>query len=76
MKYVVVEIQSGDSIGVLTNSYDTLAEAESKYFSILSYAAKSTILKHSAVVLDDEGRLIHTYNYDRTIDNSFYDGKE
>ncbi len=55
MKYVVVEIQSGDTISALVNTYDNKNEAEAKYHEILRYAALSNVPKHSATLLTDDG---------------------
>lgn len=55
MKYIVLEIQSGETVGTLTTVFDNLYEAESKFFDILHYAAVSNIPIHSAVLLNDEG---------------------
>ena len=57
MKYIVVELQKNVE-GVVSNlvySFDTLAEAESKYYSILASAAVSKIPVHSAIIVSEEG---------------------
>lgn len=55
--YIVIELQK-DTKGVVSNivtSFDTLAEAESKYYSILADAAISSVPVHSAVLVSEEG---------------------
>jgi hypothetical protein len=55
--YIVVELQTNNA-GVVSNivtSFDTLAEAESKYYTILAAAAISTIPVHSAIIVSEEG---------------------
>ena len=57
MKYIVVELQK-NAEGVVSNlvtSFDNLAEAESKYYSILASAAVSKIPVHSAIIVSEEG---------------------
>ena len=55
--YIVIELQK-DAKGVVSNivtSYENLAEAESKYYSILASAAVSKIPVHSAILVSEEG---------------------
>ena len=55
--YIVIELQKNTE-GVVSNlvtSHNTLAEAESKYYSVLSAAAVSTIPVHSAIIVSEEG---------------------
>ena len=55
--FYVLELQTyGDGTGsVIPASYPTLREAESKYYLILSAAAVSTVYRHGAVLLTEEG---------------------
>ena len=55
--YIVIELQRNDQ-GVVSNivtAFDTLAEAESKYHSILAAAAISKVPVHSAIIVSEEG---------------------
>lgn len=55
--YIVIELQK-NAEGVVSNivtSHETLAEAESKYYSVLAAAAVSEIPVHSAIVVSEEG---------------------
>lgn len=55
--YIVVELQKNEQ-GVVSNivtAYDALAEAESKYYTILAAAAISTVPVHSAIIVSEEG---------------------
>jgi predicted regulator of Ras-like GTPase activity (Roadblock/LC7/MglB family) len=55
--YIVIELQK-NAEGVVSNivtSFDTLAEAESKYYSILASAAISNVPVHSAIIVSEEG---------------------
>lgn len=65
MKYIVIELQK-NAEGVLTNlvsTHETLAEAESKYYTVLSYAAVSEIPVHSAIIVSEEGNPVKYNSY-------------
>lgn len=54
--YIVIEMQaSNENIATITTQHATLNEALSKYHAILSAAAISDVMYHSAVVLDHSG---------------------
>ncbi len=56
--YTVLEMQKLDenTLAILpANTYNTRNEAESKYYAILSAAAVSTVWKHSAIMLNEDG---------------------
>ena len=55
--FIVIELQK-NAEGIVSNivtSFDSLAEAESKYYNILASAAVSKILVHSAIIVSEEG---------------------
>ena len=55
--YIVVELQSNTD-GVVSNlvtSHNTLAEAESKFHSIMASAAINDVPVHSAIIVSEEG---------------------
>jgi hypothetical protein len=57
MKYIVIELQKNKE-GAVTNlvtEHNNLAEAESKYYTILAAAAISTVPVHSAIIVSEEG---------------------
>lgn len=55
--YAVIEIQINAGVmSVLTYPNLTEAQAGQKYHEVLSYAAVSSCEKHSASLLNDEGR--------------------
>lgn len=57
MKYIVIEFQKNKE-GVVSNivtSHNTLAEAESKFYTILSYASINDVPVHSAIIVSEEG---------------------
>lgn len=53
--FIVLEIQN---TAALVNSYNTRNEAENKYHTILAYAAISSVEKHAAVMLTNDGGFI------------------
>lgn len=53
--FIVMEIQTSDTVSTLVDSFEERNDAESKYHQILSAAAISTVPKHGAVMLTDEG---------------------
>ena len=56
--YIVMEIQKSNTAATIVNTYETLNEAENKYHTVLAYAAISSVPKHSAVLLTEEGDYI------------------
>lgn len=55
--YIVMEIQLNNDgkIGTLINQYENIREAESKYHTILASAALSSLPKHTALIMTEEG---------------------
>lgn len=53
--FIVIEIQTSNTVATIVNSYSDRNTAEQKYHMILSAAAVSTVPKHGAVMLTDEG---------------------
>ncbi len=52
----VVEIQNNNGTWTqIITQHATLAEAESKFYTILSYAAVGNLDAHGAVLFDDKG---------------------
>lgn len=65
MKYIVIEIQVNfdGTVGNLVTAHDSREQAESKYHAVLSAAAISAIMKHSAVIMDEEGAVLGSMCY-------------
>ncbi len=63
--YLVLEIQkmSDSQVLHLDSVHNTLAEAEQKYHTILAAAAVSSVKKHSAVMISDDGLYIKSESY-------------
>lgn len=55
--YIVIELQKNTEghVANIVTEHPTLAEAESKYYSVLAAAAISTIPVHSAIIVSEEG---------------------
>ena len=60
MKYIVLEIQKnpGGAVGTLVSAYDTRNEAESHFHTVLAAAALSSLPRHAAVLVTEEGFLL------------------
>lgn len=65
MKFIVIELQTNTdgAVGNLVYSYDTRAEAESKYHAVLSAAAVSAVPIHAAVLMDSTGFFLERKAY-------------
>lgn len=62
--FVVIELQkNGDTMAHLVSQHNTLQEAESKFHQVLAAAAVSTVEKHSAVLIEDNGAVLRTECY-------------
>lgn len=61
--FIVIEIQTSDNVATIVNSYDNRPQAESKYHQILTAAAVSTVPKHGAIMLTDEGERLKNECY-------------
>lgn len=56
MAFIVVELQTtGGTTTVLTTTHDTYAAAQSKYHTVLAYAAVSEVGKHAAALMREDG---------------------
>lgn len=62
--FIVLEIQN---TATLVNSYSTRNEAENKYHTILAYAAISSVGKHSAVMLTNDGEFIKSECFEHEV---------
>ena len=57
MKYIVIEMQktAEGQVANLVTAHNTLAEAESKFYTILASAAINDVPVHSAIIVSEEG---------------------
>ena len=67
--YIVIELQKNTEgqVANIVTSHDTLAEAESKYFSVLASAAISTVPVHSAIIVSEDGEPVRHMSYNHVI---------
>jgi hypothetical protein len=62
--FVVIEIQTAESVSTIVNAYENRNDAENKYHSVLSFASISEVPIHSAVMLTDDGKFVKSESYD------------
>ena len=61
----VIEIQKdGDSVSNITELFSDLAQAKSRYHTILSVAAKSNVPEHSVILVSEEGNYMFHEKYE------------
>ena len=65
--FYVLELQTDQSGSVLVWSYDNLPQAESKFYSILSAAAVSSVRKHGAIILNEDGIMLKHEVFNHTV---------
>lgn len=55
--YIVIELQKSEDgkVANLVTAHNTLAEAESKFYTILASAAINSVPVHSAIIVSEEG---------------------
>lgn len=64
--YIVIELQKQNGqVSNIVTSFATLEQAESKYHEILKYAAVTTLEKHAAAILNEDGYSIRHESYPR-----------
>lgn len=63
--YIVLETQTSIDgvVGSFVTPYASQAEAESKYYTVLAYAALSSVYQHTAFLLTDDGYVIMSKSY-------------
>ena len=62
-KYIVIEIQNG-SIGGNNWAYDNRADAEVKFYQVLSEVVKSPVDIHTVMLVTGEGFVLDCKSYD------------
>ena len=70
--FIVIELQTNTEgqLGNIITTYTDQAEAESKYYQILSYAAVSNIPIHTALIITSEGLTLKSDCYQhRALEN-------
>lgn len=68
--YIILEAQTNKNgtLGTLITSYEDQYQAESKYHQVLSAAAVSSLPKHTAFMLTDDGFVIKSECYKHEIE--------
>lgn len=63
--YIVIELQKNTEgkVANLVTSHNTLAEAESKFYTILASAAINEVPVHSAIIVSEEGFPVKNHCY-------------
>ena len=61
--YIVIELQTTTKTAVLTSTYDDLAKAYQKYYTILAAAAVSSVPCHTAVILTETGAVVESKTF-------------
>ena len=63
--YIVIELQTNASgqVANIVSTYDTRAQADNKYHTILAAAAVSSVPVHAATMINEEGYPIQCYAY-------------
>lgn len=72
IKYIVLELQKNND-GTISNvawTFDDRNQAESKYYSVLAYAAVSDLPKHSVTLLHEEGYIIRYESYSHGVQDN------
>ena len=66
MKYLVIELQTDaeGNVAHLVTSHDTLNGAESKFHTVLAYAATSELPMHAASLVRSDGALLRHEFYE------------
>ncbi len=68
--FIVIEFQTDKdgNLGNIVTPYSEQAEAESKYYQILSHAALSSVPIHTAMVITSEGLVIMNKCYQHPVE--------
>ena len=75
--YIVLEIQkTGDQVSVLTYQYEDILDAESKYHTILSFASKSEVEVHTALIMTEYGFILKQEHYEHVVPFQFPEPEE
>ena len=65
--FIVLEIQKNKGqVATLTYQYEDVLDAESKYHNILSFASKSEVEVHTAMIITEYGFVLKQEHYEHT----------
>lgn len=70
--FIVMELQTNadGQLGNIITTHTDQAEAESKYYQILSYAAVSDVPIHTAMIITSEGLTLKSDCYQHVVQES------
>jgi hypothetical protein len=65
--FIVIEIQTDadNNVGNFVWAFPTLDQAQAKYYAVLSAAASSSLVVHSALIINKYGDVIETKCFNR-----------
>lgn len=55
--FIVAEIQSGDSIAIITTTHDGWNEALQKFYQTMVSVAQSSVPEHTVLIMDKVGQV-------------------
>lgn len=63
--FVVIELQkNGDQLASIVTKYNTMNEADSKFYTVMAAAAISTVEKHACTLLTEDGLSLRNAYYE------------
>lgn len=63
--YIVIELQkTGNQVSNIVTSYETLQDAQYKFYTVAASAAISQLDKHSVVLMNDGGFTIEKLSFE------------
>lgn len=67
--YIVIEIQTNadGTVGTIVTQWNDINQAESKFHSILAYAATSELPMHSAMIVTNDGMTLRGEHYEHEV---------
>lgn len=69
MKYIVLEIQksANGAVALLATAYDDKPHADAAFYSLLAVCALSSLPKHGAMLINENGVTLRSETYERAI---------
>ncbi len=61
--YIVVEMQTTETVSTIVNAYDNINQAYSKYYDILKFASVSSVPRHGACIFTDDGQMFECKSF-------------
>ena len=67
MIFYVIELQTSTTGAAIPYAYDNQPDAEAKYHTLLAVAAKSSVPKHSVMLIGENGFVIKSETYEHPV---------